>query len=544
MEDYYQILGVTPTATQEEITRRYRFLVLAYHPDRFSNETKAEASREMARINKAYEVLSDPLKRAAYDRQRSNQYTGHGTSGGDTTHNTGKYEASQSGTYRAGYQENTNRINEAFQYYKTLISRWEPFIQNISHNPERDLILHRCKDLIRAISEKLSDCMGNQGKALFLEEMDNYLAAIIVINVALGIELSASSPPAGYTGQDLMEYSMVPMRSQISFVLDYGKSRGVYTQDQVISLNQKIATELRALCQAYQQEGRAIAAVLRDASSRTSRHKENNSSKSRPLIQFCQSCGSIGPTKKLTFIRMIGLLVFAHFRRVSGELCAACAVKYFWEFTGMTILLGWISVFIVGVPFILLANWINYLKSGDIRKNAAGLTEIAGGWKAFTILAILLAIIVVFAYTSTSNDNYEIQSSNASSYDYQPVLIPRKTSTAKPIPTSTSFKVLPVLPTDDGCLSWDEVTISYKDKKLCVYGIVKDAYWGDPNRFFITFSSSTSAFRMIVLWGYYYKDVIGECVEATGIIKTYGNMPYMELGKEITVYNTTARCLK
>jgi hypothetical protein len=47
-----------------------------------------------------------------------------------------------------------------------------------------------------------------------------------------------------------------------------------------------------------------------------------------------------------------------------------------------------------------------------------------------------------------------------------------------------------------------------------------------------------------VLWGYYYKDVIGKCVEATGIIKTYENMPYMELGPEIWVYEKTARCLE
>lgn len=543
MEDYYQILGVTPTASQEDIARRYRFLVLAYHPDRFSEETKAEASREMARINRAYEVLSDPLKRAAYDRQRSNQNSAHETSGRTTPGSAGEYDASQSSASKTGYQENTNRINEAFQYFESLITRWGPYIQNISHNQERDQVLHKCKDIIRAISEKLSGYMGNQGKALFLEEMDNYLAAIIVINVALGIELSASSPPAGYTGQDLMEYSIVPIRSQISFVLDYGKSRGAYTQDQVSALNHQVAQELRALCQVYQQEGRAIAAVLRETLTNTSRVKQNSAPKSRPLIQYCHSCGSIGPTKKLTFIRMIGLLVFAHFRRVSGEFCAACAVKFFWEFTGMTILLGWISVFVVGVPFILLANWINYLKSGDIRKNSTGLTEIAGGWKAFTILAILAAVIAVFAYASTSH-NYNVQSSNSNSYYDSPTSIPRKTSTPILLPTSTATNVKAVFPTDDGCLSWNEVTASHKGKKLCVYGVVSDAYWGDPDRFFITFSSNKSAFRMIVLWGYYYKDIIGECVEATGVIKTYDNMPYMELGPEIWIYETTARCFE
>jgi len=240
---------------------------------------------------------------------------------------------------------------------------------------------------------------------------------------------------------------------------------------------------------------------------------------------------------------MIGLVFFAHFRRVKGEMCAACAVKHFWEFSGMTFLLGWISVFVVGLPFILLANWINYLRSGEIRKNAPDLSGIASGWKAFTIIATIVAFIAIFAYLSTSYNN-TVQSSNSSSYVYQPTTAPLKTATFRPKPSSTVSMALPARPTDDGCMKWNEISISQKGKKVCVYGIVKDAYWGDEQRFFITFSNNTTAFRMIVLGGYYYKDVKGECVESTGIIKVYENMPYMELGPEIWIYETTARCLE
>lgn len=61
----YHILGVSTTATDQEIKRAYRDLVKRYHPDRQS----AEASHEqIALVNQAYDILSDPQKRAEYDR--------------------------------------------------------------------------------------------------------------------------------------------------------------------------------------------------------------------------------------------------------------------------------------------------------------------------------------------------------------------------------------------------------------------------------------------------------------------------------------------
>jgi hypothetical protein len=68
MENYYQTLGVSQTATTEEIRGRYRFLALAYHPDRFSDEvTRTQAEDEMTKVNLAYAILSHPDKRKIYD---------------------------------------------------------------------------------------------------------------------------------------------------------------------------------------------------------------------------------------------------------------------------------------------------------------------------------------------------------------------------------------------------------------------------------------------------------------------------------------------
>jgi len=66
MKDYYQILGVDRNATEEEIKRAYRKLALKYHPDRNPGDKSCE--EKFKEINEAYACLSDPQKRANYDK--------------------------------------------------------------------------------------------------------------------------------------------------------------------------------------------------------------------------------------------------------------------------------------------------------------------------------------------------------------------------------------------------------------------------------------------------------------------------------------------
>lgn len=72
-KNLYAILGVSPDAAQREIKRAYRMLARRFHPDSGTEVASAERFQE---VKEAYQVLGDPLRRRAYDRQRAERGLG------------------------------------------------------------------------------------------------------------------------------------------------------------------------------------------------------------------------------------------------------------------------------------------------------------------------------------------------------------------------------------------------------------------------------------------------------------------------------------
>jgi hypothetical protein len=85
-------------------------------------------------------------------------------------------------------------------------------------------------------------------------------------------------------------------------------------------------------------------------------------------ILTCRACGQTKPTRHVSFYQNIGLLIMRMHKSIDGQLCKSCINHYFWEFTLITLFLGWwglISFFFT--LFILPNNIIYYLTTLTLR---------------------------------------------------------------------------------------------------------------------------------------------------------------------------------
>ncbi len=132
--DYYDILGVGKNASIEEIKKAYRKLALEWHPDRNKSPQATEKFKE---INEAYEVLSNPQKRQAYDQfghaaftpGGGAEYCGWPFGGGfSQTHKQGPFTYTYT-TYGEGFPFEGFDFSDPFEIFEQFFGGSSPFRQ-------------------------------------------------------------------------------------------------------------------------------------------------------------------------------------------------------------------------------------------------------------------------------------------------------------------------------------------------------------------------------------------------------------------------------
>lgn len=128
MENLYDILEVSRKASREVIDKAYKTLAKKYHPDLQAPENKQMAEEKMKKINEAYSVLSDDVKRANYDKELEEE-----------ENNRQKSYTPQQNTYENnGYNDDYYNASNAY-YNNAETNEWQQNFQQLSKKEQAKL---------------------------------------------------------------------------------------------------------------------------------------------------------------------------------------------------------------------------------------------------------------------------------------------------------------------------------------------------------------------------------------------------------------------
>lgn len=128
-KDLYELLGVSKSATAQELKAAYRRQALQWHPDKHQGADKKSAEEKFKGINRAYEILSDPQKRQMYDQFGAAAFQQGGPSGGNPF--AGGF-GGQQGPFRYSYSSNVNVEDmfggsDPFEIFESFFGGGSPF---------------------------------------------------------------------------------------------------------------------------------------------------------------------------------------------------------------------------------------------------------------------------------------------------------------------------------------------------------------------------------------------------------------------------------
>lgn len=158
--DYYDILGVSKNASADEIKKAYRKQALEWHPDRHKDDKEA-AEKRFKEINEAYQVLSDPQKKSAFDQYGHAAFTpggGNPFAGGNPFGGMGGQSGPFTYTYTSNGQNPFGNVDfgDPFDIFESFFGGGNPFGGARARQIPRYSMTIEFMDAVKGISKEVS----------------------------------------------------------------------------------------------------------------------------------------------------------------------------------------------------------------------------------------------------------------------------------------------------------------------------------------------------------------------------------------------------